>query len=556
MLSKVFLLLLPLVIQGSVMVIEDTNIKPVRENHSKTEENLQLQRLRESEEKYRILFETIVLGVVYYDNNGKIISANPAAEKIFGLSHDQMQGKTSTELRWKTIHGDGSNFPGDIHPAMVALKTGKKVKNVIMGLLDPKNKQTRWININATPIYKKDQKTPHQIYSTFEDITEQQKDKEDLSQNQKLLQDIINGFPSIIFVKDVEGQFLIINNKLEELLGVKNVELKGKTDFDIFTKDLAEYYRANDQKVLEERKAIHFEEGADLIDGHHTFIANKFPLYDSKGKPYGVGSISTDITERKLLEEQLKKAHDNLEQKVQERTEELLKSNIELKRSNEELERFAYVSSHDLQEPLRMVTLYSQLLERRYKDNLDSDANDFIEYIIEGAQRMRQLIDDLLEYSRIKSQAAEFEKVNLENVLDFVLHNLAVSIVENNVTISHKPLPIAVVDKNQMIQVFQNLISNAIKFHGKNPPDITIAVQKDKEELIFEVSDNGIGIKPEHQKQIFEVFKRLHTREQHPGTGIGLSITQKIINHHGGRIWVESELGKGSTFYFTIPIIR
>ena len=267
-----------------------------------------------------------------------------------------------------------------------------------------------------------------------------------------------------------------------------------------------------------------------------------------------MGSISTDITERKLLEEQLKEARDTLELKVEERTEELLKSNIELKRSNEELERFAYVSSHDLQEPLRMVTLYSQLLERRYKDNLDSDADDFIEYIIEGAQRMRQLIDDLLEYSRVKSQAAEFEKVNLEQALEAVLHNLSISIIENNVKISHDPLPIVFADKNQMIQVFQNLISYAIKFHGQNPPEINISVQKAKKELIFSVSDNGIGIKPEHQKQIFEVFKRLHTREQHPGTGIGLSITQKIIIHHGGRIWVESELGKGSTFYFTIPI--
>ena len=240
-------------------------------------------------------------------------------------------------LDGKCIHVDGSNFPGEKHPAMVALKTGKKVKNVIMGVFNPKDEQTHWININATPIYKKEENTPYLIYTIFEDITEQLKDKEAFNKSQKLLQDIINGFPSIIFVKDIKGRFLIVNNKLEELLGVKNEELNGKTDYDLFTKEIAEYYRFNDQKVIEERKAIHFEEEADLTDGHHTFIANKFPIFDKNGKPYGVGSISTDITERKLLEEQLKEAHDTLEQKVKERTEELLKSNKDLQEHSEML---------------------------------------------------------------------------------------------------------------------------------------------------------------------------------------------------------------------------
>jgi PAS domain S-box-containing protein len=539
---------------GDLMVKADINIETVREDLHKTEEALQFKRLRESEERYRTLFETMVLGVVYQDNNGKIISANPAAEEILGLSVDQMQGKKSKDPNWKSIHEDGSEFPDETYPAMIALKTGKKVKNVIMGVFDSKKGKPRWIKINSTPQYKKSKINPYQVYTTFENITEYQKDKEVHNKSQKLLHDIINGFPSIIFVKDTEGRFLTINNKLEELLGVKNGDLKGKTDYDIFTKELADYYRANDQKVLEERKAIHFEEEADLIDGHHSFIANKFPIYDNDGKPYGVGSISTDITERKLLEEKLKEAHDNLEQKVKERTEELLKSNTELRRSNEELERFAYVSSHDLQEPLRMVTLYSQLLERRYKNSLDDDADDFIEYIVENAKRMKQLIDDLLEYSRLSSQTKEFEKVNLEKVLDTVFKNLSISIIENNVKVTYESLPSVLADQNQMLQVFQNLITNAIKFRGHKSPEINISAHKDENEWIFSVSDNGIGIKLEHQKQIFVVFKRLHTKDEYPGSGIGLSITQKIIKQHGGKIWVESEPGKGSTFYFTIPV--
>jgi light-regulated signal transduction histidine kinase (bacteriophytochrome) len=200
-----------------------------------------------------------------------------------------------------------------------------------------------------------------------------------------------------------------------------------------------------------------------------------------------------------------------------------------------------------------MVTLYSQLLEKRYKDRLDDDADDFIEYIVENAKRMKYLIDDLLEYSRITSQAKEFENIDMDKVLESILSNLSIIIVENNVDVTHDHLPKIFADKNQIMQVFQNLLTNAIKFRGKEPPKIDISAQKKEKEWIFSVQDNGIGINPKHQKQIFEVFKRLHTREEYPGTGIGLSIAQKIIERHGGRIWAESDLGKGSTFYFTIP---
>ncbi|MGB8233642.1 MAG: PAS domain S-box protein, partial [Methanobacterium sp.] len=599
----------------------------------------------------------------------------------------------------------------------------------------------------------------------FSDITEHKTAEKALSQSQKLLQDIIDGFASPIFVKDIEGRFLTVNKNLEDLLGVKNEELKGKTDYDIITKELAEYYRANDQKVLEEGKAIAIEEEADLIDGHHTFIAHKFPIYDTKGKPYGVGSISTDITELKKIEDNLKESEERLrlaqtlgnvgiwdwniitnvlhftpeleqlygltpgtiktyqdwrqlthpddiekieaerdekianhepfdlefrvlhksgqihwlsakggaiyndegdvlrvlgineditlrkkaDKKIQDLIEQLLQANKEyqesedrfqtladnipnlawmadaegwifwynkqwyeytgttleemqgwgwqkvhhpdyvdsvteewntklkneepydnifplkgkdgnyrwfltriipirdaqgnlirwfgtntdvterinhekeleitmdeLKRSNEELERFAYVSSHDLQEPLRMVTLYSQLLERRYKDSLDDDADDFIDYIVENAKRMKYLIDDLLEYSRVTSQAKEFENVDLEKVLEGVFSNLSILIVENNVTVTHDSLPTLLADKNQISQVFENLITNAIKFRGEEPPKIDISAQKNEKEWTFAFKDNGIGINPKHQEQIFEVFKRLHTREEYP----------------------------------------
>jgi PAS domain S-box-containing protein len=282
---------------------------------------------------------------------------------------------------------------------------------------------------------------------------------------------------------------------------------------------------------------------------------NKVSNIEVKGRRKDGSSIDLLYSTRKITVDNedmvLNIGHDMTEIKKAEK--EIIKTMDELKRSNQELERFAYVSSHDLQEPLRMVTLYSQLLERRYKDSLDSDADDFIEYIVENAKRMKQLIDDLLEYSRVTSQAREFVNVDLTRILDVVLSNLSIIIMENNAKVNHDSLPTVFADENQMLRVFQNLITNAIKFRGDKPPEINISSFKGEKEWIFSVSDNGIGIKPEHQKQIFEVFKRLHTRDEYPGTGIGLSIVQKIIRHHDGRIWVESEPGNGTTFYFTIP---
>ena len=280
--------------------------------------------------------------------------------------------------------------------------------------------------------------------------------------------------------------------------------------------------------------------------------AYDFPFTDVDGTPL-ILEMDVDVTEQRQTQNALKKINETLEEQVKERTQELSKSNIELKRSNKELKQFAYISSHDLQEPLRMVTSFTQLLERRYKGQLDNEADDYIEFIVEGAHRMKYLIDDLLTFSRLNTQAKKFENVNLETVLNEVLSNLTVSIEESNAIITHDPLPTVNADKTQMMQVFQNLIANAIKFHGSNPPKIHISAHKDEKEWKFAVTDNGIGIDPEYQKQIFEVFKRLHTREEYPGSGIGLSVSQKIIRRHGGNIWVESELGKGSTFYFTIP---
>jgi PAS domain S-box-containing protein len=1077
---------------------DDTNIETVKENLSKTEDSSQLQRLLESEERYRTLFETMVLGVVYQDINGKIISVNPAAEEILGLSIDQMEGRTSTDPKWKSIHKDGSNFPGETHPAMVALKTGKKVKNVVMGVFDPKKEETRWININATPQYKKDETKPFQVYTTFEDITKRLEAEESLNKSehryyqlfgsmnegvalheiiynsshdavdyiitdinqayekilglkrnevvgkkaselygtgnppymeiyvtvaekceptefetyfkpmdkyfrisvvspekgkfatvfeditehkkseirrQELLEkeqqltqelqksneelkvtneelkyqreelihlnhailksekrmdrsqeiahlgswelDIDNNYLSwsdevyrifglqpqefdatydafldyvhpddreavdeaysgsvrdgqdtyevehrivrkstgevrIVYEKcehfrngkgrivrsvgmvqditerikaedktkrilesiaesyveyDNEWRYVDVNTKSEELLGVNKDKLVNKIIWELFpqligTKHYNELHRAKKENIhvrfetkslisknwyeinayphpeglsvyshnINERKKA--EEALVVSEKHYRELFNSMTemfqvielIYDTKGKPidyfyrnvnpafeklvgkaqdqlvdkrvkdifgivedywlehydkvaktgnplqfenYGaeldkwyevnvwkvkenqVAIIFTDITERKLLEEKLKAARDNLEEKVEERTAKLELASIynrslieasidplvtigpdgkitdvniatenvtgynrneligtdfsdyfteperaregykkvfkdglvlnypleiknrnghitpvlynasvykdesgeiigvfaaardvtqikkaeqklkeyqdtleekvenrtkELARSNAELEHFAYIASHDLREPLRMITSFLQLLERRYKDQLDQDANDFIGYAVEGAKRLNEMINDLLEYSKLTSREPILVPLNLEKVLDDVLINLVIYTEEKNAIIDYDPLPTVNGDEKLLIILLQNLIANGIKYNDKKPPKIHISSKKEDDKYIISVKDNGIGIKPEHLERIFTIFQRLHGVEEYEGTGIGLAIAQKIVHAHHGEIWVESELGKGSTFYFTIPI--
>jgi light-regulated signal transduction histidine kinase (bacteriophytochrome) len=279
--------------------------------------------------------------------------------------------------------------------------------------------------------------------------------------------------------------------------------------------------------------------------------------------------------ERTQAAEALRKAHDELEIRIQERTAELVETNEELQmeiterkraqeklkrlvtdleRSNWELNQFAKVASHDLQEPLRMVASYTQLLEKRYKDKLDSDAKEFIGFAVEGATRMQRLINDLLAYSHVGTRDKPFEVTDCYSVLGQAIANLRPGIEANHAIIANDDLPSVMVDASQMVQLFQNLIGNAIKFCGERSPRIHVSARQKGDEWVFSVQDNGIGIESQYKEKIFVVFQRLHAPEEYPGTGMGLAICKKIVERHGGRIWVDSESGKGSTFYFTIPV--
>ena len=234
----------------------------------------------------------------------------------------------------------------------------------------------------------------------------------------------------------------------------------------------------------------------------------------------------------------------------------LERSVAELARSNAELQQFAFVASHDLQEPLRMVASYTQLLAKRYKGKLDADADEFIGYAVDGANRMRQLIQDLLAYSRVNAEEESFEPTSVEAIVDAALRNVQGAIEESQAMVTRDPLSTVRGNEKQLLQLFQNLLSNALKFRGEQSPCVHVSAKRHDHEWLFSVRDNGIGIDPQYADRIFIVFQRLHTIAEYPGTGIGLAICKKIVERHGGRMWVESQLGKGATFYFTIPIER
>jgi len=247
--------------------------------------------------------------------------------------------------------------------------------------------------------------------------------------------------------------------------------------------------------------------------------------------------------------EQLLKEQKHLEELVEKRTS-------ELRGSNEELQHFAYVASHDLQEPLRMISSFLQLLSSRYSGKLDKDADEFIKYAVDGAVHLQNMIDDLLAISRVDSRGKEFTDVEMKNVIEDVLDNLAVLIDDEKVNISVGDMPTIKADRSQMTQLTQNLVENAIKFRGKDTPRIEISAKRGKGEWIFSIRDNGIGIDSKYFERIFVVFQRLHAGDAYKGTGIGLSIAKKVVERHKGRIWLESEVGKGSIFYFTIPYVK
>lgn len=359
-----------------------------------------------------------------------------------------------------------------------------------------------------------------------------------------LFNSIDEGFCTIEVIFDnkdnpIDYRFLEINPAFQDQTGL--IEAEGKLMRDL-APDHEEYWFEIYGKVALTGKPIRFVNEAKALNRWYDVYA--FKVGDPGDREVAI--LFNDITKFKETENKLREYQETLEEKVKKRTEELAKSNDDLK-------HFAYVASHDLREPLRMISSFLQLLERRYSNKLDQEANEYIGFAVNGAKRLDEMIQDLLEFSKITRKEMERSEVDLNKVLEQTKINLKYVIDANNVKINYNTLPTIFGDEILLELLFQNLISNSIKYRREETPKIDITAIKKLNYYLFAIKDNGIGMSSDHLKRIFTIFQRLHSKEEYEGTGIGLSIVEKIVHQHEGKIWAESELGKGSIFYFTLP---
>jgi PAS domain S-box-containing protein len=481
--------------------------------------------LRESEERYRLLLDGIQNYAIFMmDPRGQILSWNAGAERIKGYSADQIIG-----------HNFSCFFPPrDIErgrPAEILRMTAAGGRYEEQGMRVRKDGSQFLANVMFMALRDAD--------GNLRGFSEFSHDLSESKESEARYRGLLEAAPDAMVVVNVAGEIVLLNVRAEKEFGYSRDELIGQKVKNIIPEGFAERIIADGTRSAPEAVAQQIGTGIELIgrrrDGSEFPIELMLsPLQSAEG--ILVTAAIRDISVRKKSDEHL------------------ARTVAELKRSNDELQQFAYVSSHDLQEPLRMVSSYTQLLAKRYKGRLDSDADEFIGFAVDGCNRMQGLIQDLLAYSRAGTNGKALCDVSGEDALQKALANLRITIEQSAAVVTHDSLPSVTADATQLTQVFQNLVGNAIKYHGVEAPRVHVSAMKQAgNEWIFSVRDNGLGIDPQYFERIFILFQRLHGRDEFEGTGIGLAICKKMLERLGGRIWVESQPEKGSTFYFALP---
>jgi PAS domain S-box-containing protein len=487
-----------------------------------TERKLTEQKLLAASLYSRSLLEANLDPLVTISADGKITDVNESTEEATGYTRKEIIGSDFSDyftepqkarIGYQKVFTEG--FVRD-YPLAICHKSGRVTE----------------VLYNAT-IYRNQNGEIQGVFAAARDITERKLAEQKLLAASMYSRSLLEASLDPLVTISKEGKITDVNKATEDVTGCTREELIGSDFSDYFTEP--NEARASYQKVFTEGLVKDYPLAILHKSGRITDVLYNASVYlNPQGEIQGVFAAARDITERKAMENEIKQTLEKLKQ------------------SNAELEQFAYVASHDLQEPLRMVASYVQLIERRYKGKLDKDADEFIGYAVDGANRMRGLIDDLLTYSRVSRLGKPFESTDVESTLDIALLNLKASITENHAVVTHDKLPVVMADGGQLVQLLQNLIGNAIKFHGKEPPRVHVSSHDKRTEYVFSIRDNGIGISPEYYDRLFKIFQRLHTREEYPGSGIGLAVCKRIVERHGGRIWIESQVGKGSIIYFTL----
>lgn len=524
--------------------------------------------LKESERNYRSLFETMAQGAVYQDNQGNIISMNDAASEILGLTTDQMQEGSVLNIPRRAIHEDGSDFPRGSHPFQVALKIGKEVNDVVMGVFNPKDKTYRWIKVHARPVFREGDERPFRVYSTFEDITELKKMEQIIKASEEKYRNLVENAPVGISISTFDGTAIDRNAATQRMHGYES-----KDEFmKLSAKDL--YYDITDRsrfiEAMRNGPVKNLEVRRKRKDGSLFWASLTSFMYKTASNEQQFIIVTEDITERKEaqeklaeLYEQVKSFNAELEQRIKERTRELEVAVETAEAASRAKSEFLSNMSHELRTPLTAVIGFSQVLQEQYFGELNDKQKEYVKDILESGQHLLVLINDVLDLAKVEAGKMELElsQFDVRRLVDDTLlmvrekalkHNLT---VETHFTGSETDFTLTA-DRLRIKQVLLNLLSNSVKF----TPDggkITIEAVKRESELEISVADTGIGIELEYQKRIFEVFFQVqsHATDKTPGTGLGLSLCKRFVEMHGGKIWFESEgKNKGTRFTFTLPL--
>jgi PAS domain S-box-containing protein len=528
----------------------------------------QLDALRKSEAHWRAVFEHNPSMYFILNEDGSIASVNPVGACLLGYTVDELVGKPVLDVFHE---GDREFVSSSVANCMA--KPGQSTAWEVRKIR--KDGSLLWVRETVKAMPKESNRTV--VLVVCEDITERRQAQEELRRKEAFLSEGQRISQTGSWSWHIPSGKLVWSDEHFRIFGFE----PGETEptFGVFLGRLSPEDRLDVQHLLDEairkRRGFNSEFRIVLPNGASRYLQGigRPVLKPSGGVDEYIGT-TRDITERKKGEEALRRAREELERRVEERTSELQQSirqlasevserqraeavlalrSRELARSNTELEQMAYAASHDLQEPLRMVASYMQLLEHKYKDQLDADAHEFIRFAVDGATRMQALIDDLLSYSRVGSKMKPMQPTDCMAVVNTALESLRMAIEESGAQVHCEALPTVMGDEAQLTHLFQNLIGNAIKFRRELPPHIHIEATRENGFWRFALRDNGIGIAADYFDRIFVMFQRLHGRRSYPGTGIGLAICKKIVERHGGRIWVESVPEQGTTFLFTLP---
>ena len=533
------------------------------------------------EEIYRAMFENAGVGITRVDLKGALVDANQTFCNMVGYTRDKLLGRPLSEITHAEDYGEGADYRNQLTRGAMKSATGEK-------RFVHKDGSVIWVQ-RTMSIVTDDAGKPQYVISVVENISKRkQVERRQMVEHAVTLlladaHSIAEAIPRVIqimsetlgyaygarWVLDPADRVLRCTESwcaaepaVEEFCRKSTSSVETETPGKPGGLNRAVWSTAAPVWIADvaQETALKRRESAQQAGLRSAFA---FPI-PVGGKFYGVMEFfGREVRPRdeRILEIARTVGHQigqfiarkQAEAALQEANEQLTVKAQQLSRSNAELEQFAYVASHDLQEPLRMIASYTQLILRRYGDRFDGDAREFMDFIVDGATRMKQLIEDLLAYSRVGTHGKAFRPTDSGAAVQKALANLRAAIESSTGTVTHDPLPTINADEFQLVQLFQNLIGNALKFKGTETPRVHISVNEQADTWTFGVKDNGIGIDGEYFDRIFMVFQRLHSRTDYPGTGIGLAICKKVVDRHGGRLWIESGVGSGSTFWFTVP---